>query len=1441
MKPKEAKLKLITLLKQKGKATNTEMIELLDGEAVLFGKIREELILDDLAEDKKGVGLIWLNQETISASDHSPGNNSLKKSETDIENNFPDKHKTNETGQRIFISYGRQDAMEFAHKLAIDLEHKANRQVWLDMKSIEIGGMFEVRIEEGIRSSSLVLAVMTPHSLREESICRDEVVFALNEGKAVVPIQTGSDVKPPLLLARRNWIDFSADYEEGFHSLLRFLNGDNLALQQPRLPSVTGVAPYDFGPEIARYTSGFTGREWLKKEVENWLINSKNRVLIIIGEPGIGKSSIAAWISHQFREQVVGIHFCTHRNTRTLNVFEFVANIVGQLHSQLPEYAKIVETKNPESRRATASDAFRELVIEPSRLIVRPDLTYFFIVDSLDEASLQEGENIIDVLSEQAADLPDWLKFFATTRPEENVVRKIKILNTYVLNAHRPENMSDVKKYIDNKLFELDDELHFLNKIPAISFAIENLAQGNFLYASLIIGALESKTLSLHEIGELMPGLSSYYDKIFNRIFADYKEYSNDFSVIFKVLAVSLGPIPAKLLLKICGFTPETLNKRLGRVKSFLRVYNYGDTQSYSLFHKSLADWLTDLNASGNYWCDPLSAFNILSDSLSNNWEEHDYALRLLPKYLIICERWQELKTLITNLNFIQKKVVAGYLYEMFEDFSDTIKSITDPETNSILTDFENAFRWEMHNLKKYPQITFQSLYNRLKWKGEIIASIIEPARKKYVESGNILLNQYRIPSFEKTNIILTLVGHTDCVNSCSWSPDNKKIVTAGSDAILKIWDVENGKEVLSLPGHKSDVNVCSWSPSGFVIASAGNDNFLRFWDSEKGIEIKSIPAHESIITCLSWSPDGTRIVTGSYDRNLKIWDYQTGRLKHILSGHTDEINTCDWSKDGNIIVSAGKDKTIRIWNAVDGSMIKCIRGHKKNILSCSLSPDGKRIATASFDKTLKIWDFETGKELNSVKVSDHVTNNCAWSPDGKKILAASWKIKIYLASSLKEIGILKGHTRRVNSCQWSSDSKRIASAGDEKTLRIWDVENARIMESLSTSTFLIYSCPWSPDGETIATGSWDKTVTLFEARTGKEIKIMEGHTWGVNFCSWSPMGDRLVSGSIDNNLIIWDPAKGKEELVLKGHDHRVNVCKYSSDGKRIVSGGHDKVLKIWDVTSGNEIREFTGHFEPVMSCSWSPDSKLLVSGDENGMIKLWNVNRAESIKSLVKHEGSVTALCWSPDGRKIISAGKDKYLKISDPGDMSEILAFVNGTYYPTFCDLDIKGKMIVSSSSMDKSVKIWDSETGSLKGIYSSLGGIYTCSFSPDGNSVSFGDNVGNLYITKIEGQPEGVPIVTGVRLWHNSNGKNSGFYDDFLSLRCPICMKLIRFPDRVSEVINSIHIDCHIIADDIPVLKLPDEAWDEPDLLSECPKCGGKLKFNPFKVDNREIWAD
>jgi hypothetical protein len=256
--------------------------------------------------------------------------------------------------------------VEFVVRLAGDLARMGGHRPWVDLADIEKGGTFDVRIEQGINSAKVLLAVMTPGSAREESVCRDEVVFALNRNVPVVPLLVDAAVSPPLLLARRNWIDFSADYKDGLGQLLRYLKGDVSALRGHRLGSVTGFAPLDFGPELDLGAADFTGRQWLTAEIDAWLAGGRQRALVVMGEPGVGKSALTAWPARR-RPESVAVHFCTRRNTRSLDAREFVASLVGQLHACLPGFAAKLDARNPGSERRSANDAFGELVVEPAR------------------------------------------------------------------------------------------------------------------------------------------------------------------------------------------------------------------------------------------------------------------------------------------------------------------------------------------------------------------------------------------------------------------------------------------------------------------------------------------------------------------------------------------------------------------------------------------------------------------------------------------------------------------------------------------------------------------------------------------------------------------------------------------------------------------------------------------------------------------------------------------------------------------------------------------------------------------------------------------------------------------------------------------------------------------------------------------------------------------
>jgi WD40 repeat protein/serine/threonine protein kinase len=80
--------------------------------------------------------------------------------------------------------------------------------------------------------------------------------------------------------------------------------------------------------------------------------------------------------------------------------------------------------------------------------------------------------------------------------------------------------------------------------------------------------------------------------------------------------------------------------------------------------------------------------------------------------------------------------------------------------------------------------------------------------------------------------VLITLRGHTGPIWCITFSPDGRRIATAGHDLTIKIWDANDGREVLTLRGHTHVVNCIAFSPNGLLLASGGVDTTVRVWDA---------------------------------------------------------------------------------------------------------------------------------------------------------------------------------------------------------------------------------------------------------------------------------------------------------------------------------------------------------------------------------------------------------------------------------------------------------------------------------------------------------------------------------------------------------------------------------------------------------------------------------
>jgi hypothetical protein len=122
-----------------------------------------------------------------------------------------------------FISYCRVD-QEFALRLAQDLK-AAGAAVWLDQLDIRPGNPWDNAVERALRAATKMLVILTPTSVDSENV-RDEIAYALKQGKIVIPVLY-MECDIPLRLERKQHIDFRANYARGLDLLLRELRVDH--------------------------------------------------------------------------------------------------------------------------------------------------------------------------------------------------------------------------------------------------------------------------------------------------------------------------------------------------------------------------------------------------------------------------------------------------------------------------------------------------------------------------------------------------------------------------------------------------------------------------------------------------------------------------------------------------------------------------------------------------------------------------------------------------------------------------------------------------------------------------------------------------------------------------------------------------------------------------------------------------------------------------------------------------------------------------------------------------------------------------------------------------------------------------------------------------------------------------------------------------------------
>jgi WD40 repeat protein/serine/threonine protein kinase/endogenous inhibitor of DNA gyrase (YacG/DUF329 family) len=1106
------------------------------------------------------------------------------------------------------------------------------------------------------------------------------------------------------------------------------------------------LEPWDFTPFLLEKIKGFVGREWLFEEIEEWRSHDSTPVLLIVGEPGIGKSAIAAALVHRNIEgQVLAYHCCRTDTPETLAPASFVRSLAGMLCGRLPEYAKALGCASViNSLRRADTDpesAFEAAVLAPLHKIKQPHRKRcYLLIDALDESLARAGPpTIFDVLCTRLERLPPWLGLIATTRNDPTVLNPLRSLRVQIVSAQDRKNHDDVRRFIRSQLGEAPFRLK-AEADPTISAKLETdllrSSAGNFLFVRTALDAIASGQLTFDHIQNLPPGLSSLYEIFFRRLFPKpAKDYLRARRVLETIVAAREPLTREQIAAATCLDPEDELLGILSRLAPFVPAFE----GRYSLFHKSLLDWLTgwdrshDQPLAGAYHVNLQKGSAQLADWC---WAEYQcessqistHCLRHLPAHLHDVGRSQFLSTVLSDFHFIQAKLEATDASALIADY-DYLPAKADLRLAQL------AIQLSAHVLARdYRQLGSQLIGRLL----GTAASDIQGLLKGAAENNNWPWIRPLIPSLTPPGgpLIRTFKGHTAWVHSVALTSDGRFAVSGSWDCTLRVWDLQHGRSVQTLEGHKGWVNAVAVTSDGSRVVSAASDCTLRVWDLATGQSVQTLKGHTGRVNAIAVMPDCRRAISGSTDRTLRLWDLENGKLVRTLKGHLGVVNAVAVTPDGRNAVSAS-DFRLRIWDLQRGRLLRTLEAHMDWSNSFVIMPDGRYLVSGAADNNLCVWDLETGRSVLTLTGHTNKVTAVVLLPDGRRAISGSadHTLRMWDLKRGQLLSTFEGHTDWVTAVVVTPDGRRAISASADHTLRIWDLERGQLKQKLAGQTDSVTAVALLPNGRRVALISDYQALRVWDLDSGDLLRALEGHTDWITAVAATPDGRFAVSASADHTVRVWDLETGQTLNVLAGHRDLVSAVALTQDGRYAISASADHSVRIWALDSRRSIHTSGGLEDLVSAITITPDGCYAFWGSDAGVLYVWDAKKGGPVRLSEGHSNWVTAVAITPDGRRAMSASARGTLRFWDLNNRQLLRTLEEHVDPANAVTMTADGRYAVCTSA-DHMLRVWDVETGICITAFTGESPISRFIIAPDGQTIVAREKSGRGHFLRLEG---------------------------------------------------------------------------------------------------------
>ena len=760
------------------------------------------------------------------------------------------------------------------------------------------------------------------------------------------------------------------------------IRGDEVLAKLAKVDSSGDIDDY-----ASRYVEGT--RLSILEEVESWLDDksSPNRVIVISGNAGMGKSVISAVLCQKMLEagRLSGSHFCRHNMARRRNPKVMLQSLACQLSESLPEYRKALVKKlsrnvGVEIGDMEVEELFEFLFKEPLSDLKDPDSIHLMVIDGLDESEYQGRNELLNVIADYFKTLPCWIRFVVTTRPEMNISEKIQDLNPIQLNPNDQENLMDVRLCFQEQLehvLQSDCQDTILEKLVEKS-------EGVMLYTYYLAEFIKKNAvrMSAAEVinSDLPSGISSVYQDYFKRLKNEMQKElgitEEQFFDFLNAMVAAREPLPVEFVYKLflskewSSADEQKVRDAVDCISALLPI----EGECINFFHKSVKDWLVEESTSrqkkftvsgkeshrviAKLCRDELDELKLKGIQSSTLKQTSRYALQHGVQHILEVEenaRPCSLDDIVKNYVLDLELVYAKLTVKSTAATEDILCVQEKENTNGLSKNCREALetlllllRKHLSTLSKLPYAIFQILLNE--GGRELSAEALSLLNTKYADLPYM---EYLRKKEERTDVLLRFFA-SDKVICFDVSPNQDYLVCECSNDTIHLWSLRTGQLM--------------WTRSALVSNIDFQDHLGNAWDCH-------FPFFRSVV----FHPTLDLILQGTLCQGYTL----VGDVKSLFRSSECRFLVCSISGDKSTMLTDchdGRNCVIQ-WSLKDGSEISRFT-HKCEIFSFAWSASGRRMVIVDSDKCVYLIDMNDGFE--TLICASVLSRYVKLTPDGR-------------------------------------------------------------------------------------------------------------------------------------------------------------------------------------------------------------------------------------------------------------------------------------------------------------------------------------------------------------------------------------------------------------------------------------------------------------------------